>query len=63
MLYMIKIYIFLIKYNKNIKIILTFICSIKFFNKKISNFEIFLVILIKKFARFKHQIKNIKFKR
>jgi hypothetical protein len=46
MLYMIKIYIFLIKYNKNIKIILTFICSIKFFNKKISNFEIFLVILI-----------------
>jgi len=46
MLYMIKIYIFLIKYNKNIKIILTFICSIKFFNKKISNFEKFLVILI-----------------
>lgn len=43
---MIKIYIFLIKYNKNIKIILTFICSIKFFNKKISNIEIFLVILI-----------------
>ena len=43
---MIKIYIFLIKYNKNIKIILTFICSIKFFNKKISNFEKFLVILI-----------------
>ena len=43
---MIKIYIILIKYNKNIKIILTFICSIKFFNKKISNIEKFLVILI-----------------
>jgi len=62
MLYMIKIYIFLIKYNKNIKIILTFICSIKFFNKKYQILKFFGHINIQ-FVRFKHQIKNIKFKR